>query len=480
MNLIVVVSLLLASVYVAMRRGPGAVFAFLYLPTLLLLGSTPPISIEPLPDIHSLSAIAMGTLIGTLLGGTMPPIRFHWIDGMILACSLSLAMTSYLTGTTWTLIAFTGNDVLRSLMPYLMARAAFFDPGLRRHACVIASYTAILVGACAAIEFRLNPNFVSRTLMDFGLSAASNKMVLKRGSFFRAMVTTQHPIDLGNVGMILAGLIVAFAVTSGIGLRDRRVLLGIGASAACVLASMSFSSLLGFAVAVGLYFALRYVRGTEYLLVPGMIAAIIGGFVFTQYMLAVDLPEARREVQAKARDEGGDSAVDGSYLTRVLIAQNAYNRVGVDAGYFGFGEQSLTKKDLALESVDNSYMLFLLKRGWVGLSLRLVLGLGIAVLGAQVLAGARGEAGRAPAAALVAVLIGTMASMFTVWFGFTYALEWTVTVAILASMRQVQKARRTAEIYAQFDGRGFPVSTPAARPMGPGNAMPVGARTISF
>lgn len=471
MGLIIVVVLLLTSASVAMRRGPGAALAYVFLPVLLLLSKTAFVTLEPLPDLNSLSATTLGTLIGTLLGGHWPRLRFHWLDGLVIACSVSLALTAYLNGTTWTLIAGTGNDTLRYLMPYLMARVAFFDPDLRRHCAISLSWIAIVMGACALIEFRLRPLVVSRTLEDLGMSIVDNTMVLRRSVFFRAMVTTEHPIDLGNAGLILTGLIPMLAITGGVGLRDRRVLAGIGGAVGCVLFSMSFSSICGLAVAGGLYLGLRYVRGSEYLLVPGMCAAILAGFLFTQHMLNSDLDALRRDAANKNREAGtSQSAVDGSYITRVLIVQNAYNRIGVDAGYFGFGDHTLTKKDLGLLSVDNSYMLFLLRRGWSGLTLRLVLGVGIALLGTQLLIGARGESARAPAAAAVAVLIGTMAAMYTVWFGFVYAVLWTVTLAMTVSMRQVLVERRRAMAFAQYDGRGFAVAPPVAMP--PAGAMP--------
>ena len=40
-------------------------------------------------------------------------------------------------------------------------------------------------------------------------------------------------------------------------------------------------------------------------------------------------------------------------------------------------------------------------------------------------------------AACVAVLLGTMASMYTVWFGFVYSILWTLTLAMTVTMRQM-------------------------------------------
>lgn len=473
-SVLIVLGLLIASARVAMTRGPGAALAYIYLPVLLLFGITPSVAIEPLPDMTSLSATALGTIIGTMLGGHWPRIRFHWFDGLMIVCSISFGLTAYLSGTTWTLITFSGNDVLRYLMPYLMARVAFFDPNLRRHCAISISYIAIFMGACAFIEFRLRPLFVARTLNALGFSDVNSVMVLKRSAFFRAMVTTEHPIDLGNVGLILSGLIPMLAVTGGIALRDRRILAGIAGAIGCVLFSISFSSLLGLAVAGGLYVMLRYFRGSEYLLVPGMVAAIIGGFVFTQHLLSVDLDQLRRESADRSREEGpsGPGGVDGSYLTRVLIVQNAYNRVGVDAGVFGFGDHTLTRKELGLQSVDNSYMLFLLKRGWSGLILRLIVNVAVAALGTQLLAGARGESGRVPAAAAMAVLIGTMAAMYTVWFGFIYAILWTITVALVVSMQQVVAERRRAGA-TQALPAAMSASTSAPFGMPPSGARPM-------
>ena len=143
------------------------------------------------------------------------------------------------------------------------------------------------------------------------------------------MVTCEHPIDFGNVGMILCGLIPAMAITCGLRLTDKRVLLAMIASAMMVVEAISFSTFIGAGVAIGLYLMLRYVRFSEYLLVPGMVAAALAGFVFTASLLDVDL-EAIRPPE-------GEAALAGSYFVRVLIVQNSWNSYGNKAGLLGFG-----------------------------------------------------------------------------------------------------------------------------------------------
>ena len=191
---------------------------------------------------------------------------------------------------------------------------------------------------------------------------------------------------------------------------------------------------------------------------PGLLAAIVGGFAFTQHLITVDLSKVVRPTMT-------DSAVDGSYYMRTVIVQNAWEGAGKDAGFFGFSDQMDSRRSLGLESVDNSYMLFLIRRGWV--HLRLALGVGGAWVAAQMLRNARGHAARTPPAALAASLIGTYAAMYTVWFGFVYAELWTATLAIAVTMYQVLRERQATASPVPSDARrrAVPPALASGRPL---------------
>lgn len=454
MNYLLIGSFFVAAMIQTIRKGPGSVFALVYLPVLLLVSTVRPLTIEPLPDITSPIAVSYGVLLGMLISGKIPFFKLHFIDLLAVLCSVTIVITGYVNGEFWTLVSATGNETLRWIVPYYMARLAFREPGTRRQMGLSLCFVAMAMGLIGIVEFRLYPLFFSRILESLNMTFVHNTMVLGRFGFFRAMVTAEHPIDLGNVGLLLAGLIPALCIAGGIRMKDWRVIGGLAGTAMIIIASMSFSSIAGAFVAVGIYLVLRYLRGSELLLVPGTIAAIIAGFAFTSHLLNIDIEEIK--------PADAEVAFDGSYYIRVLIVQNSWSSYGQNAGWLGYGDDGIKKEVLKLDSVDNSYMLFLMRRGWVHLILRLFLAITLAFVGMRMLRNTWGQAQRAPAAALIAVLLGTMVAMYTVWFGFVYAVLWTCALAMLVTMRQVMAERLAAPLpipYAQPMPRGFAPQT---------------------
>lgn len=433
MNYLLIGIFFAAGLFQTIRKGPGSAFAYVYLPVLLLLSTVRPVSIEPLPDITSPIAVSYGVLLGMLLSGRIVFFKLHLIDFLVVGCSLTVVMTGYVNGEFWTIISATGNETLRWIVPYYMARLAFREQAIRRQMGLSLCFAAMAMGVIGLIEFRLFPLFFSRLLESLNMTIVHNTMVLGRFGFFRAMVTAEHPIDLGNVGMLLAGLIPALCITGGIPLSDKRVLGGLAGTAMIVIASMSFSSIAGMFAAVCIFIALRYIRRSELFLIPGVLAVILAGFAFTNHLLEQDLEQLK--------PASGEVAFDGSYYIRVLIIQNSWNSYGQNAGWLGFGDDGLNKDVLQLDSVDNSYMLFLMRRGWVHLLLRLFIAVMIAYIGTRMLKNAVGESQRTPAAAIIAVLFGAMVAMYTVWFGFVYAVLWTCMLGMLVTMRQLMSER---------------------------------------
>lgn len=438
MNYLLIGIFFLAALIQTIRRGPGYVFAYVYLPVELLLSTVAPAKVEPLPDITGPVAVSYGLIMGMFISGRFAFFKPHFIDLLVVLCSVSIIITGYVNGEFWTIVSATGNETLRWLVPYYMARLAFRDATVRRQIGLSLCFIAMAMGVIGMIEFRLFPLFFSRLLLDLGMANVYNQMVLGRFGFFRAMVTAEHPIDLGNVGLLLGGLIPALCISGGVAMKDWRVMGGLAGAAMVLISSMSFSCLAGAAVAFGIYLVLRYVRGSENLLIPGTLAVIAAGFAFTIHLINIDINTIR------PTDGGQVVAFDGSYYIRVFIIQNSWNSYGQSAGLVGYGDDGIKKEVLGLESVDNSYMLFLMRRGWLHLILRLVMAVSIAYIGWKMLKRARGQSQRAPAAALVAVLIGIMVSMYTVWFGFVYAILWTCTLAMAVTMRQMMAERLEA------------------------------------
>jgi hypothetical protein len=426
--------ILLASIFVTVQRGPAGTFVFVFLPVVLMFSSIPSLAIPILPDMTSMHAVTYGVLLGMMIVGKLPSFRPHPVDGLILLLSIAATATSYANGNLWTIVSSVGAETLHWIVPYYMARLAFRDVAVRRQMAIVLAIITCIIAFAGVIEWRLKPLIVAKVLGRLHLSNAFSEFVQPRFGFFRAMSTGEHPIDFGNMGILLTALIPTLAVTSGLRLRDPRILAGTLAGAVCVLTSMSFSSFSGAIAAIGIFAALRYIRGTETLLIPGVAALLVIGVIVTGVFLELDL--------AKLKPEGG-AEIEGSFYTRVEIIQKSYNTYGESAGLLGYGD-SVSGKAMSLKSVDNSYLLFLIKRGWLTIITWMLLAVSIGAIGMRMLLGQRGVVGRLPPAALVAALIGTMISMYTVWFGFNYAVLWICIVGMAVSMRQILDERMAA------------------------------------
>ena len=442
MSFLAIGTFFVLALLVTLQRGPAATFAYVFLPVILLLAIVKPIFLYVLPDVSSMHAVTYGTLLGMLCAGRMPSLKLHPVDGLVLLVSVSTMATSLANGSFWTLVSSIGSETLHWLVPYYMARLAFKEPVLRKHMALILAGIAMALAFIGLIEWRLRPLFFSRILGTLGLSTVYSNLVQGRWGFFRAMTTAEHPIDYGNVGLLLMALIPSLAICGGLRLRDRRIVLGTLAAGVMAMTSMSFSTITGAAVALGLFVFLRYVRGSETLLIPAIVAIIVSGFVFTNHLLGIDLESIR--------PENDEAAIEGSFFTRVEIVQKSWAAFGSSAGFLGFGDNARTQA-MELKSVDNSYMLFLVQRGWVHLGLRLAVMIAIAAVGMQMLRNARGERMRFPPAAAVGALVGVMISMYTVWFGFIYAVLWTCLLGMLVSMRQVMLGQMEASPVRGFE-----------------------------
>ena len=181
MHFVIILSIFFISIYQTMRRGPGGTFAYVFVPVLLLLGVVKPISLTLLPDMTSIMAVSYGTVLGMIFAGRMPGIRPHPVDAIIVILSLTIVITGVVNGEFWTLVSATGNESLKWLVPYYMARVAFRDPALRLRLTLTLCWIAMALGAMGLIEFRLWPLFFSRTFESLGLSIALNETVQSAG-----------------------------------------------------------------------------------------------------------------------------------------------------------------------------------------------------------------------------------------------------------------------------------------------------------
>ena len=421
----------LAALLVTVSGGVRLTFAYVYLPVMLLFAHVPQFNIPLLPDVGSEGAVGYGVLLGLLLrGGEKLDLQFHWLDAVVVLLSILIIITSTTTEFLWTGINSFGTQLFGWVLPYFLGRAAIADVRARRATLRVIIACVGITAFLALVEFRLRPLFYSRSLEALHIGT-SYRMVLARFGFFRAQVGFDHPIDLGNGGVLLGCLIVMLAVTTDRGLRDRYVQLGLAACGVMVVCSGSFTCYLAGAAAV-LIFAVLHLgkRPAAALLVPTVAGLVVLGVVASSYLLAYDI-----SVYPDQND-----ALAGSLWVRALIVQNAW-KFAQNAGYFGFG-RLIGQNDLDLESVDNAYLLLLLRYGWVYLFAWIGMFFGLAAVGTRALRLARGWGERVPVEAAMTGLLAMGVAMFTVWFGFVYATLFTVLMGMTVTMSQMLAAAR--------------------------------------
>lgn len=439
-SLLILAGLFAASAALTVMRSAVQALVWVYLPSTILLLQVPMLDIPLLPDPNQRIACIYGILAGMALrGGRTRLFRWNLLDSLLVTLAVLRVLTALFTEKIWTGVSASGDLALGWIVPYLLARQLFYDPRSRRDAVICLSLVMTFVGLVTLIELRVAPFAYSRLLEPLGIVRAANTFVYHRFGLFRPQVGFAHPIDLGNSALILASMLAIFAVTSGVGLKHNLVRLGLAATIGTAVASLSFTSYVGIAAASLIFVSLYYLPALRLLIVPSILAAVIAAAVFTATLLSVNLKEFVPE----------PGSVEASLWVRTLIVQNSWT-YAEQAGLFGFGK-TIGRKDLDLDSVDNSYMLFLIRYGWLYLVVWIVMVLSLASRAARALSVSSRDEHRIPVIAAVAGLGGTLAAMYTVWFGFAFETLFILLLGLSNSMFEVLVTRMAPQS-ARQDG----------------------------
>lgn len=423
---LVILATLTAAFIVTLRVGVAATFTYVLLPSLLLVFTVRPLEIPGLPDITTLAGVGYGTVLAFLLKGGEPlRFRFHLVDAAMIALSVVAIVSSMMAEQLWTGVSTAGQEFFEWLVPYFMARIAFTYRHYRLRAAQLLAGLAMMLGVVALYEMRIDPYFFTRKILaPFGLTSTNWVMVLGRFGLFRAQASFSHPIDLGNGGALLACIISVLACTSGRTLKTPWVALGVGSSLIMTLASLSFTSFVAAAAIGAIFITARLSRLTGYLLLPLSIVVIISYAVFTAHLVNTppELPERP------------DQAFNSSYHMRHVIIQTVWPEV-TRAGLWGYGI-TWDINTTGLESLDNAYLLFILRQGWLYLFAFLFLLSIVNIYGGMAVLSVRDGTARVPVAAGVAGLVGTMLGMYTVFFGFIYSRLFIILLGLTVTMCQ--------------------------------------------
>jgi hypothetical protein len=424
MNVVAISACFLAALLTTLARGAGSAFALVYLPALLLLSGVTGQYIPLLPDATPPTASVYGILLGGLLGGRWPRFRPTVVDGLFVTLLVAYVVSALTTEDLWAGVSIFGSSTLQLVAPYFIARSTLRSRTVQLEALAALVGSILFIACFGLIEMRLWPQTYAQILAALGLSETPSPWMAQRFGLFRARSSLLHPIDLGNSGALVFAAIFMLAHRSGIGVGNVWVRLGLVGALVASFSGLSFSSFFGLGAGVCLYLAIATFPFARRLLAPVVVVLIAVGFLYAAHIANEPLPE--RPI--------GESQIAGSYWIRQLILHQAWEHAA-SAGPFGRG-MLLDVGELDLESIDNSYLLLAMQRGWVSLGLWLALPVCLGALASRAARHSRsGESMRAILCGFCAT-IGTMVAMFTVFFGFVYASLFVTIVGLTVGAAQ--------------------------------------------
>lgn len=424
---LVVPLIFILAAYLTAYRSAAVAFATIYLPSLLMLASTPKVNLPGLPDMNATYAAIYGILAGLAIKGGEPfPFKFGWIDRIVLLLTLSCMITASVTEKFWTGVNVFGEQLLNYLGPYFIARIMFHNAEMRKRALWICVVCAIITATFALVELRLWPYFMSRNLKAIGLFSGQNTMVLGRFGLFRTQGPYCHPIDMGNASLLLTMMIALFATTTSVGLRNWWVRLGLFATIGSALSSLSFTSFMGIAACGAGVAVIWYMPKLGKLMPVAVACMFLVGAYMTNHLLNMN-------VERESENMGQD--IQDSVMVRAMIVQNSWPFI-TSSGFFGYGN-TIKHRDLDLDSVDNSYVLFTMRRGFTFIALFLSMPVILAWRARKAFKRIWMSAHYQPLALGIAGVLGIMVSMYTVWFGFVYSVLWLILLAMTNSMLDI-------------------------------------------
>lgn len=415
----------LFAVAATLSWGAGTALAVVYLPVVILLNMLREMALPGVPDIGAGSAVIYGIMLASVprIGESMG-IRLNLVDGLILALTGSAMITSMITEHLYTAVSTAGSYFLTFVGPYFLARVAFVSPRNRERALWGILFCLPVLVLFALIEVRFWPHFYMDLLSRFKIYQEATDVAMRRYGFFRAQVSFAHPIDFGNASVILLGMVYALAGSTKVGLRNTTVRAALLGLLVCALTSLSFTSYIALAALGAIFFTMRWFRLARTMLVSGVILGIVGGVMVTGWFLTVN---------PNSNDDAG--ALEGSVRNRALIIQSSLDKAK-SAGPFGFGS-NLSQEELGIESVDNTYLLLIMRQGWVYIAMWLAIPLVLAWRGGRALKRCMNGNEQRPVIGALATIFAMMVAMYTVWFGFTYALLWMVALGLAVTLVDV-------------------------------------------
>jgi hypothetical protein len=450
-----VLFLFLLGAAVCFGYGLPIAFAAIYVPALLMMSNTLSIDMPGMPDINPPMGVAAGIFFGLVLkGGERILFRWTGMDTIIAALACCAVLTGWMTNTFYSGVHIAGVQALDFVIPYFTARWAFHSPAARKTALITTISCLCIIALFAPVEMRLWPYYYNRLLSTIAPRARALKKALTRFGFFRAAVSFLQPIDFGNGCLVMTGMVGILASSTVVGLQNIYVQAGLAAGLMCLATSLSFGPFAACAFAMFVFFSLYWLPFSRRMLVPFVFIMAGGLIVMTFLLLKVD-PHTSWSMPSLER----------SFRIRAVIVQNSWPFVK-GAGLFGWGEK-INQTTLNLKSVDNSYILLAMTKGWLYTSLWIAIPFMLAWRVQRALRTARGTLEIFALSIAVATCLGINIAMFTVWAGSIYAKVWLVMLGFSTSLTEWF----LAPVIVAPARRRMMAPNAAPRPLAPANAI---------
>ena len=447
MNKVVLLTIFLSAVFTLFRFGIAKTFVYIYLPALLFFFTVP---MEPLPSLPNLTpstAVGYPMLLAVFLRWhEVSKLKLNVLDVFFVLMMFPPMLTAAFSDTLWDAISRTGDLFFVWVLPYFAGRMVLLDADARRHALYVLCTCAIIIGAISLVEFRLKPYWYARSMQQIGLSNSPTATLFTRFGFMRAQSTMAHSIDLGVCGVLLGAMVLLFNAVNGRSWAKPLTLAGVCGAGLMVVSSISFTAIFALTLCFICFFVFTrpFVgRWMPLLAVAGVMLTMITLFSMTlSKEISLDRPADPLEQSQWMRDR---------------IVQDGWNLAST-TGLVGSG-RGTDVTNVGVGSVDNAYILFILQFGWLHLAAWVVLMLMIGYTGNRLLGQARTPSERIPVAAAMAGSVATFFAMYTVFYGFVYALLLCVMFGMIGTMTQLFTHRNTATttVRPAGTGRGFEV-----------------------
>ncbi len=375
-----------------------------------------------------------GAALLGFLGFQLRPVRaprHPWVLGDLLVAWLLLSqvISQYLAGDLRPLTAF---EMARKwVLPYVVGRIIIREAGDIRRLMPFIVKLAGVVSLLSIFEAGTKLNLLQKAL---GRVYA----VLEAGEGYRyglkrAQLAMDHPIFFGMaLALLLPWLLEAARQAEG--KRLPRLMPYIALVG--IVATVSRGAVLVGLAALGGVFWFR--RPPRLRIVLAVLGIALGVFAYTSKDAVLELiGKAASEEQGRIIVIDGEEVLYTGTSHRLLLFR-VYAKAIREAGAFGYGFRMIgvpldPEHAQRFGSIDNHYLLMLLRHGWLGIS-----GFALLALCALVYllrAGWRRELPQAGlAGGLCAALFGVTGLLMTVWFSFDFGAMWLFSCGVASSL----------------------------------------------